>query len=59
LTLQDALKLLGLKDAPFGTENYGILIVGTQRLIKRYGREWVIKHREGLVEELKAVADLL
>ncbi|MGO9019365.1 MAG: hypothetical protein ACLQVJ_13555 [Syntrophobacteraceae bacterium] len=59
LTLEDALELLGLKEAPFGPDNYGILIGGTQRLIKRYGREWVIKHRDGLVEELKVVADLL
>ncbi len=59
LTLEDALNLLGLKEAPFGPENYGILIGGTQSLLKSKGREWIIKHREGLVEELKAVADLL
>ena len=59
LTLEDALSLLGLEEAPFGSENYGILIGGTRSLLKSKGRDWIIKHTAGLVEELKAVADLI
>jgi hypothetical protein len=58
LTLQDALDLLGLKEAPFGPENYGIMIGGLQDLLKSKGRDWIIKHRKGLVEELNMVANL-
>jgi hypothetical protein len=58
LTLQDALKLLDLKEVPGGPEYSGIMIGGLERLIESKGKDWVIKHRKGLVEELNSVANL-
>jgi hypothetical protein len=34
------------------------MIGGLQRLTEKYGEEWVIKHRKGLLKELHAVVDL-
>ncbi|MDR3570014.1 MAG: hypothetical protein P4L43_18480 [Syntrophobacteraceae bacterium] len=58
LTLEDALKLLDLKEAPGGPEYSGIMIGGLEDLLKSMGRDWIIKHRKGLVEEMKMVASL-
>ena len=58
LTLDAALKLLDLKEVPGGQDYCGIFLGGTQRLIDSKGRDWVIKHRKGLVEEMMIVANL-
>ena len=58
LTLEDALKLLDLKEVPGGQEYSGIMIGGLEDLLKSMGRDWIIQHRKGLVEELKMVASL-
>lgn len=58
LTLEDALKLLDLKEVPGGPEYSGIFLGGTQELLDSKGRDWIIKHRKGLVEEMNMVANL-
>ncbi|MDR3570053.1 MAG: hypothetical protein P4L43_18675 [Syntrophobacteraceae bacterium] len=58
LTLEDALKLLDLTEVPGGPDYSGIFLGGTQRLLDSKGKDWVIKHRKGLVEEMKMVASL-
>jgi len=58
LTLEDALNLLGLKEVPGGPEYSGIMIGGLQDLLNSMGRDWIIKHRKGLVQELNMVANL-
>jgi hypothetical protein len=58
LTLQRALELLDLKEVPGGPDYSGILIGGLESLLKSHGEAWIVQHREGLIEEMQAVADL-
>ncbi|MGA3115843.1 MAG: hypothetical protein ABSF90_15585 [Syntrophobacteraceae bacterium] len=58
MTLERALRLLGVQVIPGGQKYSGIMIGGLQRLTEKYGEEWVIKHRKGLLKELHAVVDL-
>ena len=57
LTLEHALKLLGVKTVPGGPENSGLMIGGMKSFIDRYGEDWVRKNRVRLVEELELLAD--
>ena len=60
LTLEDGLKLLGLKKWPREWELWkvGIFLDGLASIVKREGATWVRFHRESMLEELKQLLHL-
>ena len=57
LSLKEALDLLGLKEVPGGEADAGLILSGTNRLIRTYGVDWVKANRVRLVEELEILKD--
>ena len=60
LTLEEGLKLLGLKKWPEGWELWkvGIFLNGLAAIVKREGATWVRFNRESILEELENLLHL-
>jgi hypothetical protein len=57
LSLEEALALLGLKDVPGGEADEGLILSGTNQLMRKYGVDWIKANRVRLVEELQILAE--
>lgn len=57
LSLEEALALLGLKDVPGGEADEGLILSGTNQLMREYGVDWIKANRVRLVEELQILAE--
>lgn len=58
MTLEHALKLLGLEEAPGGKDQEGFLVQSTARMAAEHGEEWIKRSRRRLVNELEYLATM-
>ncbi len=58
LTLEDAMRLHGMTEPPKEEWVRGFLIESTEKLVERYGEEWVIENRARLREEIEFIANM-
>ena len=57
MTLERALALLDLKEAPGGKDQEAFLLQATAELAAQHGEDWIREHRHRLVSKLEYLAD--
>jgi hypothetical protein len=57
LTLDKALKLLGVDAVPGGNKMAEVMITWLEHLITKKGEDWVVSNRKRLVDKLKVMSE--
>jgi hypothetical protein len=58
MTLEHALALLGLKEAPGGKDQEVFVVEGTARMAAQHGEDWIRANKRHLVASLEYIATL-